>query len=184
MALQGPLLLLLTTVVCCVGVLHTNANKLPLVVLVSFVTFFRCFIGWEYRISVGDTQSNWGPIGAVGKGHGFTHCFWGSRTSTKETPLGWCQEWKLAIASVLFFFFSVEITTKKNRGSLLAYTVVQRMQIVICIVWFWRFPPWLCRCNMSFYQKICLEMGFLSYTPLTVPSTRASSLHQQQPGGT
>lgn len=39
MALQGPLVLLLTTVVCCVGVLHTNANKLPLGVLVSFVTF-------------------------------------------------------------------------------------------------------------------------------------------------
>lgn len=78
-----------------------------------FCDIFRCFIGWEYRISVGDTQSNCGPIGAVGKGHGFTRCFEAPELLPKKHPLGDAKNGSLPLPQFCCFF-SLEITTKKK----------------------------------------------------------------------
>lgn len=182
MALQGPLVLLLTTVVCCVGV--TNATNCPLgfwYLLWHFQVFHRMRVSNLSRGHSVELWTHWGRW----KRPRLHPLFWGSRTSTKETPLGWCQEWKLAIASVLLFFFLGNNNQKKG-GSLLAYTVVQRMQKL----WFasFGFGDFHLDCvgaTCLFTNKTCRkDLGFSTYKPLTVPSTRAPSLHQQQPGGT
>lgn len=113
--------------------------------------------------------------------------FWGSRTSTKETPLGWCQEWKLAIASVLFPFFRRNNNPKKRRKSCGIYCSPNDAN---ANRWFasFGFGDFHLDCvgaTCLFTNKTCRkDLGFSSYKPLTVPSTRAPSLHQQQPGGT
>lgn len=183
MALQGPLVPTFNNRCLLRWCVTHQRQQIAPWVLVSFVTFSGVSSDESIESQSGTLSRIGDPLGPLEKATASPTVFEAPELLPKKHPLGDAKNGSLPLPQFCFFFFRRN-NNKKNRGSLLAYTVVQRMQIVICIVWFWRFPPWLCRCNMSFYQKICLEMEFLSYTPLTVPSTRASSLHQQQPGGT